>query len=40
MSIKTDFGSKGWNQIHCPECHAAMQYADVEHYADKETLEK
>ncbi|ETS80606.1 hypothetical protein PFICI_08135 [Pestalotiopsis fici W106-1] len=39
-SIKTQFGSKIWNQIHCPECHGLMDYHDVERQADEETFAK
>ncbi|KAI0125114.1 hypothetical protein BJ170DRAFT_488770 [Xylariales sp. AK1849] len=37
-SIQTEFKTKRWNDIHCPECHALMEYQDVERYADKETF--
>ncbi|ORY56900.1 uncharacterized protein BCR38DRAFT_355178, partial [Pseudomassariella vexata] len=39
-SIKTDFTNKRWDQIHCPECHAPMEYQEVELYADKDTFAK
>jgi hypothetical protein len=40
LSIKTEFESKIWNQIHCPECHGRMDYEDVERQADRETFTK
>ncbi|KAK9769923.1 putative ibr domain-containing protein [Seiridium cardinale] len=39
-SIKTDFATRRWNQIHCPDCRALMGYEDVERYADEETFSK
>lgn len=39
-SIRTEFASKRWNQIHCPECRGLMEYEDVEAYADKTTFAK
>ncbi|KAH8677906.1 hypothetical protein BX600DRAFT_451043 [Xylariales sp. PMI_506] len=39
-SIKTEFATKRWDQIHCPECNELMEYQDVERYADKETFVK
>ena len=39
-SIKTNFENRKWDQIHCPECHAIMQFEDVERYADRATFEK
>lgn len=40
ISIKTEFDSKIWNQIHCPECHGRLDYEDVERQADRETFAK
>ena len=39
-SIKVNFENRKWNEIHCPECQAVMQFEDVERHADKATLEK
>lgn len=37
-SIRVNFSTKVWNQIHCPECHALLDYHHVHKYADEETF--
>ncbi|KAH6887505.1 hypothetical protein B0T10DRAFT_489868 [Thelonectria olida] len=38
QQIKSNMDSRRWNDIHCPECNAAMEYQDVERLADPETF--
>lgn len=37
-SIRVDFSSRRWNQIHCPECRALLDYHHVRKYADEATF--
>lgn len=37
-SIQVDFRSKRWDQIHCPECPALLDYHHVRKYADEDTF--
>lgn len=36
--IKSNMDSRRWNDIHCPECNALLEYHDVERLADDETF--
>ncbi|KAK2000892.1 hypothetical protein LX36DRAFT_709013 [Colletotrichum falcatum] len=38
MSIKSDFNSKLWTDIRCPECRELLEYVDIQKYADEETF--
>lgn len=40
MSIKTDLDTKIWTEIRCPECAAALDYLDIQKYADEETFSR
>lgn len=39
-SIQLNFSSKRWDQIHCPECRALLDYHHVRKYADEDTFAK
>ena len=39
-SIKVDLDSKIWTEIRCLECDVALDYLDIQKYADDETFSR
>ena len=39
-SISTQFSSKTWNQITCPDCGAGLEHQDIKDFADDETFQR
>jgi hypothetical protein len=38
--IRSEFKSKVWNQLACPECRASMEYEDVKEFAPPEVFRR